>query len=258
MIDTFSSFHYGISIDSESKFLDFNEGSGELTAELRVGHYTLGTLCAEIEYQMERVGTQGYTVTANRVNKKITIAGGSSFSILGSTGSNAANGCYLVIGFPASDTSSTTSHTSTTSIGTEYFPQYKLQDYVAGEDNTMLRNESVMTSVSGRVEVVSFGVDQIFHMNIKFATDIYQPPSGPIANNPTGVSDLRSLMQYLIYKYEIEFFPNEDNDTNYYRLVLESAPGESKGTGYLLEEQFSKNLKGYYETGVLKFRVIED
>jgi protein involved in sex pheromone biosynthesis len=64
-------------------------------------------------------------------------------------------------------------------------------------------------------------------------------------------------MQYLINKYEVEFMPDKDNPDDFYRVVLESASGNSKGTGYKLEEQYGRGLVGYFETGILKFRVIE-
>lgn len=257
MINTFSKFHYGIQIDSDSNYLDFNEGTGQISAVLRNGNYTFDTLADEIEYQMNLVGTQAYSVTANRSTNKITITAASAWILMAGTGTNSANGCYTALGYNLSDTSSTVSHTADNAIGSEYFPQYKLQDYVSSEDSQSLRNESVMVSASGKVEVVYFGTDKMFEFNIKFATDIYQPSSGPITNNPSGVSDLRSLMEYCTNKYEVDFYPNKDDSTEHYRVVLESTPADSKGTGFKLEEQYTRGLVGYFESGLLKFRVIE-
>lgn len=257
MINTFSKFHYGIAITSSKKYIDFNEGTGQLTATLRVGNYTLATIATEIAYQMSKSGTQGYTATVNRSTNKITISSGTTWKILGATGTNTANGCYSVIGFTSTDTSYATSQVGSNSIGSQYYPQYKLQDYVSGEDSQSLRNENIMNSASGRVEVVSYGTDKMFMFNIKFSTNIYQPASGPINNNLTGVDNLRTLMVYLMNKYEVEFYPDKNDVTTYYRVVLESSPAEGRGTGFKLEEQYARGLSGYFESGVLKFRVIE-
>lgn len=258
MINTFSKFYFGLSITSTTKYIDFNEGSGEITAILRVGHYTIEKLCDEIERQMEAVGTQGYTVTANRTTRIITISAASAFIILAGSGTNSANGAYSVIGFILSDTDNSNSHQSTSAIGSTYTPQYKLQDYVSSDDMQDLRNESVMKSASGLVEVISFGTDAMFSFNIKFATNIKQPSTGPITSNLTGVDNLRTFMQYVMNKYEVEFMPDKDTPATFYRVVLESSPQSSDGTGYKLMEQYANGLVGYFETGVLKFRVIED
>ena len=252
MINTFSKFYYGYVITSTTKYLDFNEGSGQLTAILRVGHYTLQTLCDEISFQMNDVGAYGYTVTPNRTTRIITISASGTFKVLASTGTNVVNGCYSAIGLSASDGSYATSRVGTTAIGTVYTPQYKLQDYVSSSDSQMLRDATIIKSASGVSEVISFGTDMFFEFNIKFATDIYQPSSGPITNNNAGVANLRSLMQYLMNQYEVELMPNKDDPTVAYRLVLDGMKE------YKLKEQYANGLVGYFETGVLKFRVVEE
>lgn len=258
MINTFSKFHYGIEITSTTNYLDFNEGTGQISCVLRNGNYTFDTLADEIEYQMNQIGTQAYSVSVNRSTNKITISAASAWTLLAGTGTNAANGCYTALGYSLSDTSSSTSHVANNAIGLTYYPQYKLQDYVSAEDNQSLRNESVMVSASGKVEVISFGTDKMFEFNIKFATNIYQPSVGPIINNKTGVDDLRTFMVYCKNKYEIDFYPDKNDVTVYYRVVLESSPADSKGTGFKLEEQYTRGLVGYFESGLLKFRVIEE
>lgn len=257
MINTYSKFYYGFTVTSSNKYLDIEEPTGQITAILRVGHYTLETLCDEIQYQLNLLASVGYTVTANRTTRKITISCGSNIIILGATGTNAANGCYSLIGFNAVDTGSATSHESDFACGSVYLPQYKLQDYVASVDNRKLRQATVTMSASGKNEVISFGNDDMFEFSIKFITNIYQPSSGPIVNNKTGVEDFRTLMQYLINKYEVEFMPDKDTPSVFYRVVLESSPADSNGTGYKLEEQYGRGLTGYFESGILKFRVIE-
>ena len=109
-----------------------------------------------------------------------------------------------------------------------------------------------------KVQIQSFGVDRFFEFSIKFATNIFQPSGGPIINDSAGVDNLRIFMQWCMNKYAVEFMPDKDTPSTYYRLVLESAQGSSDGMGYKLQEQYAKGLSGYYETGVLTFRIIED
>jgi hypothetical protein len=65
-------------------------------------------------------------------------------------------------------------------------------------------------------------------------------------------------MQWIMDKNYIEFIPDPSSPDIYYRIVLESAPGSSDGMGYKLQEQYARGLTGYWETGVLTFRIIED
>lgn len=260
MINTYSSFLYDFTINSDNKYLDFKEGAGaEITAVLTTGDFTLEDLMQNIEDAMNEAGGLVYTVTANRTTRIITITVASStMNLLASTGTNVASSVFSTIGFAASDSGDVTSKAGATAIGTVYEPQYKLQDYVDQKDSRKLRDATVQTSSAGLVRVHSFGTDRMFEFSIKFATDIYQPSSGPIVNNQTGVDDLRAFMQFCIQKKSLEFMPDKNTPTVFYRVVLESTADEGKGTGYKLLEQYAKGLVGYFETGILKFRIIED
>ncbi len=260
MINTYSSFLYDFTIDETNKYLDFIEGAGsEITATLETGDFTLEDLAQNIEDAMNEVGGLTYTVTVNRTTRILTIAvTTSTMDLLAATGTNAANGVWGTIGFALSDSGSVTSKAGSTAIGTMYYPQYLLQGYVGEADLRMLRDSTVNKTASGLVKVHSFGTDRFFEFDIKFATNIYQPSGGPIVNNQTGVEDLQAFMQFAITKKYFEFMPDKNTPSTYYRCVLESTPSESKGTGYKLQEQFTRNLIGYYETGVIKLRIIED
>ena len=250
----------GIEITSDNKYLDFDEGSGEITASIRAGVYTLEDLAQEVEDQLNTIGTLNYTVSINRSTRILTIASDSAVDLLAATGTNVALGfsIFPTLGFPATDVIATTSAAASTAIGTVYTPQYKLQDYVDQKDLRTQRGATVSKSSSGQVQMQSFGVDRMFEFSIKFATDIFQPSSGPITNNSSGVDDLREFMQYCMEKSYVEFMPDKDSPTTYYRVVLEKTSSDSDGTGYKLQEQFTRGLVGYFETGLLTFRIIED
>lgn len=260
MINTFSKFYYGLTITSDNKYLDFDEGSGELTAIIPTGNYTPEDLAQAVEDALNEVGTFSYTVSFNRTTRIITIASSGSTDFHAATSTNVVLGVaiFSTLGYPATDVNNTTSYVATTAIATVYSPQYKLQDYVSEADSREQRNQTVAKSASGKVQMQSFGVDRMFEFNIKFVTDIYQPSSGPITNNSSGVANCRSFLQWCIEKAYVEFMPDSATPATYYRLVLEKSSGGSDGSGYKLQEQYARGLVGYYETGTLTFRIIED
>jgi len=259
VINTFSKFYYGITVTSDQKYLDFDEGSGEVTAVVQTGSYTLDDLAIAVEDAMNLVGVNTYSVLVDRATRKLTIESDSPIDFLAGTGTNVGlnQSIYPTLGYPETDELTSDSYQAADAIGLVYSPQYKLQDYVDAEDYQTNRNGTVSTSASGKVQLQSFGIDRMFEFSIKFATGIRQN-GFPIRDNPTGVEDLRSFMQWCMNKSYVEFMPDEDDPDNFYRLVLENAPGGSSGTGYKLQEQFLRGLVGYYESGVLTFRIIED
>lgn len=258
MINTFSKFYYGIEVTSDNKYLDFDEGSGELTATLDAGFYTLTELAEALEDALNEIGTDAYTVTVNRSTRKFTIATDGLMDLLWDTGTNSASTIGELIGFDVSaDDTNQTSITSDNAIGDSYSPQFKLQDYIDKDSSQVLRNATRNKSAAGLVEVLNFGTDRFYKFNIKFATNIKQPPIGPILNNLTGVEDLQAFMQFIMQGAPIEFMPDTDDVNTYEKIILESTPTESSGMGFELQEQYAKGLTGYYETGILKFRIIE-
>lgn len=260
MINTYSKFYYGITITSENKYLDFDEGSGELNAEIVTGTYTLEDLALAVQDALNEAGVFTYTVTVNRSTRIMTISSTGLTDYLAATGTNVLLGysIFSTLGYLPINVFNTTSYIASNAIGSVYLPQYKLQDYISQEDSRMNRSSTLSTSASGKVELQSFGIDRMFEFSIKFATNIYQPNGGPILNNQNGITNLRSFLQWLMNKNYIEFMPDKDSPNNYFRLVLESATGSSDGTGYKLQEQYGKGLTGYWETGILTFRIIED
>lgn len=78
-------------IDSDNKYIDFDETAGELTATLTEGNYTAQTLCIEIKTQMDAAGAT-YTVTYSESTGKFTIAKtAGNFSLLWKTGTHGSD-----------------------------------------------------------------------------------------------------------------------------------------------------------------------
>ena len=260
MINTYSRFYYGLTISGTNKYIDFDEGSGELNAEIQTGTYTPEDLADAVQEALNNTGTYNYTVSFNRTSRILTIASSSPVDWLAATGTNVGLGtsAYATLGYPAVDILGSTSFTASSAIATVYLPQYKLQDFVDQEDSRKNRSPSVAVAASGKVQLQTFGIDRMFEMNIRFATNIFQPSGGPILNNQNGVQNLRNFMRWVSNKNTVEFMPDTNAPNTYFRLVLDTAPGAGDGSGYRLQEQFSRGLVGYYDTGILMFRVIED
>lgn len=255
-LSTLSMFYYGHEVTASNCYIDFDEGGSELTAVLTLGTYSLTDYLVEVKRAMEAVGALTYTVSVARATRLITISAGSNFSLLTTSGTNALFSAYSMIGFSGSNKTGANNYTGSAASGSSYTPQFKLQNYVASTDKKKYFEGVASRSVTGITEFVHFGLESMVEFNIRFATDIPQPSSGPITSNASGVANLRSFMNYIIKKAPFEFMPSSSVPGTFETLILESTKADSKGMGYELEEQYSKNLPGYFDSGLLTARVI--
>jgi hypothetical protein len=256
-ISTRSKFYYGYTVDQDNQAIDFNEGAGELQASLNIGNYTMTELAVEVARALTAAGTQEYSCTVNRNDRKYTISATSNFDLLFISGTRSAVSAKELLGY-ITDQLIQNSYTSANSTGNEYKPQFLLQDYVTPDDLREANFAQVNESASGIVEVVRFGIRKFFEFNITFITNIAQGFDAPIENNAQGVEDARAFLQFITDKNKIEFMPDRNTTSTYYKILVEKTAGNSNGTGYRLKELYSKNLAGYYETGKTQFRLIED
>jgi hypothetical protein len=257
MITTWSKFYYGYDVTADNNQLDFSEGGSELTAEIAVGSYTPTDFCTAVKTALDTAGALTYTVTFNRSTRKITIAATGTFQILKATGTHIGTSPFTLMGFTgAGDLTGTNTYTGASVSGDIYSPQFKLQDYISSDDYQQAVDATVNKTASGRVEVVKFGTESFIECNITFVTD--RTVDGTvIRSNATGVADLRRFLQYLVTKGPCEFIPDEDTVSTYQKVMLESTPDSDKGTGYRIKELYDKGLSHVYQTGKLKFRVLE-
>lgn len=260
MIYTYSQFYYGYQIKSEpyNGYIDIDEGTGPITISVPVGSYTLDTLADAVREALLSQGTLNYTVSVNRTTRRFTIAADAAFDILAFTGDHAGNGFYELIGFnPTADFTGQLTYTGTLFSGDAYEPQFKLQSYIGPDDWQESNQASVNVASTGTVvEVVNFGLARFIQFDIKFITNRFGDGI-VVKNNHTGIEDARRFLQYITQKNYFEFIPDITNANNYYKVILESTPDYSDGTGYKLKELFDKNLPDVYETGILKLRVVE-
>lgn len=257
MINTYSLFYYIGSVDEGNFYLNFNEGSGELTAEIETGSYTPTDLAESIEAALNDEGTNTYTVVFNRSTRTFTISADANFSLLITSGSNVGSDIFSLIGFTGADLSGDDTYTGNLPAASQYEPQFKFQSYVDQEDLQKAVSASVNKSASGTVEVVKFGTEKFYELNIMFITDINQGVEGPIKTNLSGVSAARNFLRFCIEKHELELMLDIDNKNDFVKVLLESTEEERDGTGYRLKELYSKGLPGYFETGKMVFRLVE-
>jgi len=255
-ISTFSVFYTNIEVDSTNNYINFNEGGGEISATVDAGTYTLTEILTAIKTAMDAVGGQEYTVTLNRATRKITISATSNFDLLISTGSQSGISIWSDIGFTSgADLTSTNSYEGSQGGASEYQPQFILQDYVESQNYKEKISPTINESASGRIEVVSFGTRSFFEMSFKFITDKVMDGK-LIKNNSSGVSDFRAFMDVAIQKGNLEFMPDINDRGTFYKVLLETVPGNNKGTGYKLNELLGRSLPGFYELNKVKFRVV--
>lgn len=256
-LTTFSLFYFGHTVTSDNNLIDFKEGGGpELTASLDIGDYTLTEYADEVARALNAEGALTYTVTVSRSTRKMTVATTSTISLLVSSGSHSSFSAYEMMGFTGSDRTSASSYLGDSASGSSYTPQFILQDHKDSEKTQQAVDSTTLRSSSGRVLVVRFGTQKFIQARIKWANNKIQP-TGPITQNLTGVEDLETFMQYLITKAKIEYMPNKDDVNTYQTVLLESNEESKDGTGYDLKERYDIGLPGYFDTSILKFRVIE-
>jgi hypothetical protein len=113
-----------------------------------------------------------------------------------------------------------------------------------------VRNEST----SGEIEIVTFGNAKFMQLNIIMQSNETVTALGSSA---TGLTDLRTFMQYLITLAPVEINYDKTSPSTFDKIRLESTTDSTKGLGYKLKELYDKGLPNVFETGVMKFRVFD-
>lgn len=257
-LSTFSCFYYGFEITSTNNLLNFSEGGSELTAELAVGSYSLTDILDVVVSALNNAGALVYSATVNRTTRIITISASGNFELLTSTGSQIANSPFSLLGFTGSDRTGDDSYAGNVAAGYIFEPQFELQEYVPIENWTGAALASVNKSASGRVEVVKFGNESFMQCNVKYVTNVAQTDQTIIKNDSSAVANLLQFMNYAITKGPMEFMPNISDRAAFIKVLLESTPDSKEGVSFKLKEMYGDGLPGWFETGTMKFRLVED
>lgn len=254
-IFTYSAFNYGHKITGDNQNINFSEnGVDELTAEIPVGSYSLGSFVSALSVAFNKAGALDYTTTLDRVTRKITISASGNFELWITSGSLINISAFPLMGFTGADLTGASTYEGDSASGFQYSPQFLLQNFTNFEDEQRKAEASISETASGQVQVTSYGEVKTMTANITLATDI--PNQVAIRENLNGISDLRNFMVYIIEKNPIEFIPDENTPSTFVKCLLEKTPESSEGVGFKLKELYSRNLTGYFETGDLQFRQI--
>lgn len=259
MLNSYSSFRYGHEITNINNLFSFDEGSGELNAELRVGSYTLTDFASELSRAMNEVSEieNNYETTIDYENGLITVSGDANFSILLSSSTLLALSVFSLVGFTSTlDLSGANSYQGDSRSGKIYFTQYPIQDFVDLDERESLAAASINIPANGNfVETITYGDERILEANLKYVTDIPMAEGAPIRNRPNGKAELVDLLRSLIRKQPIEFCKDENDQISFNKLILEETSGNRTGTGYFLKRMRSQKLRDYFEIK-LTFREI--
>lgn len=254
MIDSRPCFIFGHIVTTSNNEFCFDEGAGELIAQMNPGGYSFLEYAAELQRAMISVGTQDYTVLIDRSTLSVTINAPVAIDLLITSGASEKSGFELA-GFTGADLLAVTTATSNVASGFKYKPQFLVQSYVDSEHFQQSAFQTLNRTQSGREELIRFGVDKFVEMDIKFVTNKVMD-GVVIRNNSTGVEDAVRFLQYATQKQRIEFFVDENDLATFKKVILNSSPGSTDGTGYRLRELVDKGLRDIYDIGVLQFRVV--
>ena len=252
-INTLSVFYYGHTVTTENRSIDFDEGGAELQATLRVGDYTLTEYLAEIKRALDLAGSQIYTVSVNRVTRRITISAPSNFTLRVATGSRAGTTAYTMAGFTGANRTGANSYLGNIGSGSEYRPQYPVFNYTSTEHSLVKETASVNISAVGVTQLIYFGDGSRPEMNIRLITNKTGLKNSPFFENVNGVADALAFMAYLITKAKVEFMPDVDNRNVFDKLILEATRDSRNGTEFTL---LNMKTPDFFETGDLTFRKV--
>jgi hypothetical protein len=251
-----SIFFYGHTVDDTNNTINFvDDLSGEKTAQIPVGSYTLTRFVENVVAALNAVSVLDWSFSINRVNRVVTITSSGPASLLFATGSNNASTPANLLGFPQVDVLNATSFVGSFGSGKEYRPQFPLQDYKGKDKNKRMVNSVVTKSATGdSISVQAFGVDRLIKMNIKYITN--QPTDGVLRFNPQAVEQSIEFLDYAVEKKPMEFMENENTPDVFDKVYLETTAQGSDGTAYELLEYVDRNLPEFFESGPLTFKVI--
>lgn len=235
-------------------FLEPNAAAVELTATLNVASYTMDQLDDEVARAMNAAGQNEYTVTFDRDTRLYTISADDDFDLLVSSGSNASESVFSLIGFTGADRTGADTYEGDTAAGTAYEPQFPLQSYVSFDHFKEGISTVINEATSGEVEVVTFGTKRLMELNIKYITNETMRDGSFIQNNPTGIEEAVEFMDFITGKNKLEFMEDKTDTATFDNILVESTISSSNGSGYRLRELYSQKLSGWFETGRLRFR----
>lgn len=253
-ITTRSMFYYDAVITRTTKALDFDEGAGEINANLNVGNYTMQGLADEMARAMSEAGDLVYSATFDRDTREITISAASPFTLRTNTGSRAGVSPWATLGFStAANYTGASTYTGALKAGKVYETQFPVDRYVDATYSRVKESATVVTSATGVTQLISFGEGARVEMNIRLITDLTGINNTPFLNNATGRADFMTFITAIMEKTKVEFMPDRDDASVFVPLILESTKEDRSGLRFELKNMKTPN---FYESGALTFRKV--
>lgn len=241
---------YGLEVTDLNRSIDFKIASlgPTLQASLRLGFYSLTSLCTEVARALNAAdATNSYSCTSNRTinggteNRVTIITSGSFLSLLFLTGPRTASTAATLIGFNVSDYTGSTSYTGAFSAGTALIPDFIGYNFLNQEHKPKVfgaRN----VSASGLKEVIAFQIQRFINVEFKYETSV----------RVSGVWE--AFVNWSIQGKPFDFTPEIASPNTFYEVTLDGSPGDSQGLGWAWKEQIP-DYPNEFTTGALIFRL---
>lgn len=251
-LKTRSKFYFGFEVTKFNRSLRLQIGPTLYDVNIPVGYFSMTNIASNLQAALNDLEVLTFTVSVNRSTRVFTISAPSNFSLLWSQTPLIGQ----LLGFNATNQTGASSYSGQNAAGIEFKPQFVLLDYVPPENWKKTQDKTVNVSGSGKVEVVRFGVTNFLEFKIDFQTNNKMPESSWIESDLQGYERVRTFMQEITKKGELEFMPDRDNPSEFYTMLLESTEEDRQGTDFRLNEMTSRGLIGFYSTGKLVFRLL--
>lgn len=255
-LNTKCKFYFGVVIEQDSNYFDFDDGAGEVSFSIPSGYYSPTEIVDIVSSNLNSVGSKSYSCYFNRQSRSVVISCTSNFKILIATGKHSGATIYKSIGFTSLfDLIGNSSYTSNLVIGIEYRPQFYLLDYIPLGHNIKSVQASINETGSGSVEVIKYGTKRFLEFSIELITNRIIHNTQSFESSITAVDDVLTFLNFAISKSKIEFMEDVSNVEKFNTIILESTEADQNGVGFKLQEQLDYG-EGFYKTGKLVFREV--
>lgn len=249
-LSTKSLILYGLEVTDFNRSLDFKAASlgPTLMATLRLGFYSLTSLCEEIARAMNAADpVNTYSCTADRTTNggtenRVTISTSGSFlSLLFASGPRVASTVAPLAGFAIMDRTGFTSYTGPSSAGIPIVPAFVGYNFVDQDQQPKVFG-NVNVSASGLKEAIVFQIQRFIDVEFKYE------------QKARTKGQWKAFVDWAIQQRSFDFTPEIAFPSDVFEVTLDSSPGDGKGLGWAWKELIP-DFPNQYTTGHLRFRL---
>lgn len=241
---------YGIEVTDLNRSLDFRiVALGPIKmATLRLGFYSLTSICTEIARAMNAADTtNNYSASSDRTisggtENRISITTSGGFLELDfASGPRTASTVAPLIGFLVVDYTGSTTYTGSSSAGSTIIPDFVGYNYLSPDHKPKVFGSKNVSS-SGLKEVISFQIQRFINIEFKYES----------ATRVDGV--WVPFVEWAIQGKPFDFTPEIESPNIVFEVTLDSSPGDGSGLGWAWREQLP-DYPDNYTTGGLILRL---